>query len=118
MTNLLLQQLTQSTSSTTNPDDDEQVALWVSIVAMANENVENGINSDIVDSSSEEWLDLQSNYNLNAEGVYGNDESLDAFFCMVYTGGSEDEDEKSNNSEFQEHSGDLDDSVVSSNLCA
>ena len=50
--------------------------------------------------------------------MYDNDECVDAFVFMAYMGGSEDEDKKSNDSEFQQHSGDLDDSVINSNLCA
>ena len=74
------------------------------MVAMANENFENGIDSGIVDSSPNKWLDLRSKYDLNAEGVYDNDESVDKFVCMAYnTGGSEDEDEQNNDSGFQEH---------------
>ena len=43
--------------------------------------------------------------------MYENDESVDAFVCMSYTGGSEDEDENNGN-EFHEYPGDLDDIVV------
>ena len=37
---------------------DVDNASWMSLVAMANEIVENGIDSDIVDSSPNKWLDL------------------------------------------------------------
>ena len=65
-----------SASSATTPEDREQAAPWVSMVAMANENVANGINFNIVDSSPNDWLNLQSNYDLDAKGVYDNDESV------------------------------------------
>ena len=71
---------------------------------MANENVENGIDSDIVNSSPNEWLDLPYNYDLVAKGVVDNDEYVNAFVCMAYTGGSKDEDEdedEDNGNEFQ-----------------
>ena len=41
----------KSTTSVTNTDENYQDVLWVSVVAMANKNVEKGINSNIVDSS-------------------------------------------------------------------
>ena len=65
----------------------------MSLVAMANENVNNSIDSDIVDSSPDnKCMDLQCNYYINAKGVFDNDESTNAFVCMACTGGSEDED--------------------------
>ena len=48
----------KSASSATNPNDVDQDAPWVSMVAIANKNVENSINSNIVDSSTDKWLDL------------------------------------------------------------
>ena len=72
----------------------------MSLVAMANKNVENSIDSDIANNAPNEWIDLQSNYDLNAEGVFDNDESTDAFVCMTYTGDPEDEDDN-DNGEFQ-----------------
>ena len=66
---------------------------------MANENIENCIDSDIVDRSPNKWLDLQSNYDLNAERVFDNDESTNTLICMAYTGIFENED---NGEEFQE----------------
>ena len=57
------------------------------MVAMANENVETGIDSNTVDSSPNVWQDLQSNYDLDAKRVYNNGDFVDAFVCMAYTGG-------------------------------
>ena len=85
-----------------NKTEDNENAHWMSYLAMANENIENNINSDIIDSSPDEWMDLQSNYDLDAEGVYNNDDSVSAFVCLAYTGGSK--NEKRNDGDFQEHS--------------
>ena len=43
----------------------------------------NGINSDIVDNGPNDWLDLESNFDLDAEGVYNNNEPVDAFVSMT-----------------------------------
>ena len=72
------------------------------MVAILNENVENGIDSDIVDSSPDNWLDLQFNYDLDTEGVFDNNESTNTFVYMARTGGSKDEEENNNSDEFQE----------------
>ena len=40
--------------------EDNENAHWMSYLAMVNKNIENGINSDIVDSSPNKWIDLQS----------------------------------------------------------
>ena len=74
---------------------------WMVLVAMANENVENGINSDIADGAHNDWTNFQSDYDLDAEGIFDNDDQADAFVCMAYTGDPEDEDDN-NNGEFQE----------------
>ena len=54
------------------------------MVAMVNKKVEYGIDSNIIDSRYDEWLDLESNYNLNAEGVFDNNKYPAAFVCMAY----------------------------------
>ena len=94
-----------STSSAVTPEDSEPAAPWVSIVALVNDNVENGIDSNITSSSPNNQFELQSDYDLDAKEVYDNDDSVDAFLCIAYTGGSE--DKHSNDNDFQEHSGGL-----------
>ena len=66
--------------------EDVGNAPWMSLVTMANKNVENRIDSDFVDSSPDKWTDLQFNYDLDAERVPDNNESADIFVCMAYTG--------------------------------
>ena len=61
------------------------------MVAATCENVENGIDSDIVDSGPSDWLQLQGNYGLDDKGVYGvygvddNHESTTTYVCMTFT---------------------------------
>ena len=55
------------------------------MVALATEEVENG--PDIIDESPDDWFDLEPAFDLDAEGVYDNDdEPDDAVVCMTYTG--------------------------------
>ena len=74
----------------------------MALAAITNENVENGIDSDIVDNTHYDWTNFQSNYDLDAKVIFDNDDKADAFVCMVYTSdpGGEDDD---NEGEFQEH---------------
>ena len=60
------------------------------MVAIANENVANSIDSDIVDDSPDDWLDLESNFDLDADGVFYNNEA------MTYTGDLFDEEYNDN----------------------
>ena len=56
----------------------------MSIVAKAYENDENSINSNIVDSSPSNCLELQNDYDLDKDGVYNNEEPAVVFSCMAY----------------------------------
>ena len=80
-----------SDSSADTSKDSEPAAPWVSIVAMANKNVEHGFDSDFIDSSPNDWFNLQSNCDFDAKGVYNNDDSVDGFGCMTNISGSRDE---------------------------
>ena len=72
-------QFLKNSPSTKNPE-------WVTMVALATENVKNGIDSDIIDDSPDDWFELESTFDLDAEGVYDNDDTDDAFVCMTCTG--------------------------------
>ena len=66
----------------------------MALVAMANKNVENGIDSDIVDSTHNDWTNFQSNYDLDGEGIFYNNDEANVFVCMAYK-------EDDNDGEFQ-----------------
>ena len=63
----------------------------MSLVEISNKNVENGIDSDITNSSPDKWMDLKSNYDIDAKGLFDNDKSTNAFVCIAYTGDPKDE---------------------------
>ena len=72
------------------------------LVAMANKNVENCIDSNIVDGIHNNWTNFQSNYDLDDKGIFDNNDKADAFVCMAYPGNPEDIDDD-NDSEIQVH---------------
>ena len=70
-------------------DNDDSNAInvpWISMVTKVCDNVDNGTDSDIVDSSPSDWLDLQNYYNLDGNSIYDNDEHVVAFSYMTFTG--------------------------------
>ena len=50
-----LEILTKSYTSATNTEDNK-IKPWMSLVTMANKNVEHGIDSNIADSTPDEWM--------------------------------------------------------------
>ena len=54
--------------STTKTGDN--TPSWMALVAMANKNVENGINSDIIDGTHDNQTNFQCDYDLDAEGIF------------------------------------------------
>ena len=51
------------------------------MVTTACENIEKGIDLNVVDSSPSNWLELQNNFDLNTKGVYNNNEPTATFFA-------------------------------------
>ena len=53
------------------------------MVAIANQNVENGIDSGIISNSLNDWFGLAFNFDLDVEVVCNKDNTDDAFACMT-----------------------------------
>ena len=101
-------------SSTTTPKEGDSTTLWIAIVAIANNNVKNAIDSDIFDHSQNNWFYLKSNFDFNAEGVYDNDDTDDIFVCMKCT--EDPYDKQYNNNNVHLHLGVLSDADVISSV--
>ena len=56
------------------------------MVPAASDNVDNSIDSDILNNSPYDWLNLQTDYDLDKEGTYDNNKTVDAFSCMTFVG--------------------------------
>ena len=66
---------------------------WMQLVALASDNVENGVNDAAAANGPDNWIYLQSDYDLDADGVYNNNntDANNGFVCMTLTGKTFDE---------------------------